>query len=87
MLEIDGRKLPQIPGSIFLVAPGVPHEYYPQQGMWETAWVVFRGACIRELMTNLGFGNWNERSGAELSGMRWDLCKAAFRSVRPAERR
>ena len=32
------------------------------------AWVVFRGACIRELMTNLGFGNWNERSGAELSG-------------------
>ena len=68
VLEIDGRKLPQIPGSIFLVAPGVPHEYYPQQGMWETAWVVFRGACIRELMTNLGFGNWNERSGAELSG-------------------
>lgn len=68
VLEIDGRKLPQIPGSIFLVAPGVPHEYYPQQCMWETAWVVFRGACIRELMTNLGFGDWNERSGAELSG-------------------
>ena len=39
VLEIDGRKLPQIPGSIFLVAPGVPHEYYPQQDMWETAWV------------------------------------------------
>lgn len=68
VLEIDGRKLPQIPGSIFLVAPGVPHEYYPQQDMWETAWVVFRGACIRELMTNLGFGDWNERSGTELSG-------------------
>lgn len=33
VLEIDGRKLPQIPGSIFLVAPGVPHEYYPQQDM------------------------------------------------------
>ncbi|MFR0870030.1 MAG: AraC family ligand binding domain-containing protein [Oscillospiraceae bacterium] len=78
VLEIDGRKLPQIPGSIFLVAPGVPHEYYPQQGMGDR--LVF-SAGIRELMTNLGFGDWNERSGTELR-MRWDLCKAAFRSVR-----
>jgi len=71
MLEIDGKQLPQTPGSIFLISPGVPHEYYPQHGMWETAWVVFRGAHIRELMTELGFGGWNERSvePPELSGL------------------
>ena len=71
MLEIDGRKLPQDPGSIFLISPGVPHEYYPREGMWETVWVVFRGAYIRELMSGLGFADWNERSlePAALSGM------------------
>lgn len=69
MLKIGGGELPQNPGSIFLIAPGVPHEYHPQNDMWETAWVVFRGAHILELMTELGFGEWNERSGAELSGM------------------
>lgn len=72
ILNIDGRQLPQTSGSVFLVAPGVPHEYFPQQGVWETAWVVFRGSQLRELMTNLGFGSWSERSSgesADLDGM------------------
>lgn len=69
MLRIGGKNLPQTPGSVFLISPGIPHEYYPQEGMWETAWVVFRGAYLRELMCGLGFGDWNERSGADTAGL------------------
>lgn len=73
VLRIDGKELPQTPGSIFYLSPGVPHEYAPQDGMWETAWAVFRGTHIREMMSEMGFGAWEERSGADLSG-----CESIF---------
>ncbi|HBJ25155.1 MAG TPA: AraC family transcriptional regulator, partial [Ruminococcaceae bacterium] len=49
VLRIDGREIPQTPGSLFFLTPGVLHEYFPDGGgMWETAWVVFRGEYLRE---------------------------------------
>lgn len=68
VLRVDQREFPQEPGSIFFLSPGVPHEYFPVDGMWETAWAVFRGAQLPEIMGSLGFGSWHEKSGAELSG-------------------
>lgn len=68
ILRVGQREIPQAPGSIFFLSPGVPHEYYPADGVWETAWAVFRGAQLPEIMSSLGFGSWHEKSGAELSG-------------------
>lgn len=68
ILRVGQREFPQEPGSIFFLAPGVPHEYFPAGGEWETAWAVFRGAQLPEIMRSLGFGSWHEKSGAELSG-------------------
>lgn len=68
ILRVDGKELVQTPGNIFFMASGVPHEYYPSAGEWETAWTVFRGTHLGELLTELGFGRWHEMSGADLSG-------------------
>lgn len=67
VLRVDGRELPQTPGSLFFLTTGVPHEYFPESSEWQTAWVVFRGAHLRELLTEMGFGAWHERSAADLS--------------------
>ena len=69
ILRVDGKELVQTPGSIFFVTSGVPHEYFPATPElgWETAWTVFRGAHLTELLEELGFGRWNELSGADLS--------------------
>ena len=32
VLRIDGREIPQTPGSLFFLTPGVPHEYFPDGG-------------------------------------------------------
>lgn len=79
ILRIDGRILPQTPGSLFFLTPGVPHEYYPESGEWETAWVVFRGAHIRETIAEMGFGAWHEKSGVDLSG-----CERIFSRIMSA---
>ena len=42
-------------GSVFYVASGIPHEYYPLDGKWSTCWVVFRGESLSVLMKRLGF--------------------------------
>lgn len=76
LLKVGGRELPQSPGSIFYLSSGVPHEYTPVGGRWETAWVVFRGRNMQETMAELGFGQWNEMSGAELSG-----CESIFSRI------
>lgn len=68
ILRVDGIESRQTPGCIFFLAPGVPHEYFPESGDWETAWVVFRGDQLAEIMKSLGFSRWHERNGAELSG-------------------
>lgn len=54
-LYIDNQSLRIKEGCVFYVMPGVAHEYYPIDGKWTTAWVVFRGEYLTELMQNLEF--------------------------------
>ena len=68
ILRIDGKELVQTAGSIFYLSPGVPHEYFPVDGKWKTSWVVFRGQHLQEIMQELGFGKWHEKSSADISG-------------------
>ena len=43
-------------GSLFYIAPGIPHEYFPVvEDEWTTCWVVFRGDDLGEIMPALGF--------------------------------
>lgn len=54
-LIIDGTSYPQKKGSLFYLASGVPHEYYPLvEDEWSTCWVVFRGAYLTELLQGMG---------------------------------
>lgn len=59
MLYVNGKEYPQQKGSIFYLAPGKEHEYYPIEGNWVTNWIVFRGECASELMKNMGFGEFH----------------------------
>lgn len=75
-LRVDGRELAQTAGCIFFLSPGIPHEYLPTDGLWETAWVVFRGQHLSEMMKELGFGSWHYRENADLSA-----CEGIFRRI------
>lgn len=55
IVKIDGKSYIQKRGSVFYVASGIPHEYYPLDGKWATCWVVFRGDSLPVLMKRLGF--------------------------------
>jgi AraC-like DNA-binding protein len=48
----------QTEGSLFYLAPGVPHEYFPEADEWTTRWIVFRGEHLSELMRTMGFGEY-----------------------------
>ena len=76
VLLVDGKELQQSTGSIFFLSPGVPHEYMPTNGTWETAWVVFRGQHLADVMKELGFGSWHYRENADLSA-----CESIFRRI------
>lgn len=55
-LVVDGVHYPQKPGSLFYLAPGIPHEYFPiVEDRWSTCWVVFRGEYLTELLQRMGF--------------------------------
>lgn len=54
-LYVYGKEYPQKTGSVFYLAPGIPHEYRPVNGKWETMWLVFRGEHSHELMKKIGF--------------------------------
>lgn len=59
MLKIDGKIFRLSEGSIFYIRPGYAHEYMPEiEGQWKTAWVVFRGAYLTELMKKMNFGDY-----------------------------
>ena len=45
-------------GSIFYIASGESHTYYPIDGDWTTYWVVFRGDSLDAMMARLGFGRY-----------------------------
>lgn len=55
-LIVDGVSYPQEVGSLFYLASGVAHEYYPiVEDEWTTCWLVFRGEYLTELMRAIGF--------------------------------
>ena len=55
VLYVDGAEYRQRVGSVFYLAPGKPHEYYPSGESWVTNWLVFRGEFADGIMKNLGF--------------------------------
>lgn len=54
-IEIDGQEWIAEEGSVFYVASGIPHKYYPLEDDWTTHWMVFRGNYLNELMMTMGF--------------------------------
>ncbi len=54
-LLCGGHCFPQTAGSCFYLEPGVPHRYHPVGTQWKTAWVVFRGNALAEMMQQLRF--------------------------------
>lgn len=57
-IEIDGKEYCAKAGSMFYVASGIPHKYYPVENEWTTKWMVFRGDYLDELMATMGFGQY-----------------------------
>ena len=53
-LLLDGDSFELEPGDIFFVPRKIPHEYFSVGEKWETRWVVFDGADIEGLQTELG---------------------------------
>jgi len=56
-LLVDGREYTIGKNSGFLMAPGIPHEYYGIDEPWETHWVTFDGHGVQFLLDSLGFKN------------------------------
>lgn len=55
VLIADGKIYPQTVGVCTFIPPAVPHEYYPENGDWQTSWVVFRGDSLPQIMRKIGF--------------------------------
>lgn len=64
ILKVNGETLTQTAGSLFYLAPQIPHEYYPDKNEWVTCWTVFRGEFLSEQMKALGFGDHNAKNNA-----------------------
>lgn len=54
-LVVGGHSYLQKKGSLFYLPPSLPHEYYPENGEWETCWIVFRGEGLADVMQRFGF--------------------------------
>ena len=55
ILKVNGSVYRQTAGVCVYLPPAVPHEYYPENGDWQTSWVVFRGSVLPEIMKAMGF--------------------------------
>lgn len=65
-LFAGGQSLRLKEGSVFYIMPGIPHEYYPVEDNWTTAWVVFRGNNLRQTMQDLEFPPFLSRNVADI---------------------
>lgn len=68
-------------GSIFYIAPGIPHEYHPVMGDWVTNWLFFGGDCINNVMDSLGFSDFEYAHEADLTD-----CYQTFKKIMAAAR-
>ncbi len=70
-LLVGGESYVLEEGSLFYIAPGIPHEYYPiVEDDWTTCWVVFRGDYLGEIMPKLGFDGFVQRDGVVTEELR-----------------
>lgn len=76
VLYVDGKEYRQEKGSVFYLAPGIPHEYHPLNEDWVTNWLVFRGKHSNELMQNIGFNGF-----AFSSLCSTERCEKIFRRI------
>lgn len=76
ILHVDGKEYPQHKGSVFYLAPGIPHEYRPADGEWVTSWMVFRGEYAGEMMKNMGFDGFMYADNFDMEG-----CGRIFRQI------
>lgn len=54
-LIIDGNTFIIKPGMAFFLPAKYPHEYYSNETVWDTHWVVLAGFAVTETLHNLGF--------------------------------
>ena len=53
-LSHNGKKLLISPCSAMFLPVNVPHEYYPNESVWDVRWVVFDGTSLPFLLDHLG---------------------------------
>lgn len=52
-LKVDGETYEIKECDGFYLPPGVPHEYFPNEEIWETHWITFEGREIENMMKYL----------------------------------
>ena len=55
VLTIDGKDYELGKNSCLYLSPKLPHRYHPRNDNWKTAWIVFRGNELSEIMHRIGF--------------------------------
>lgn len=55
VLNVQDKKYILGKNSLLYLPPGLPHEYYPENGEWNTCWMVFRGDFLKDIMNTMGF--------------------------------
>lgn len=58
LLEIDDKSFSLKEGSCLYLSPNIPHRYRPDGEKWKTAWIVFRGNELFDIMKRLDFGDY-----------------------------
>lgn len=67
-LEIDGKSFSLTPGMLLYLPPKLAHKYYTCGEEWETAWLVFRGEELEQIMPRLGFVSYEIYHGIDCEG-------------------
>lgn len=55
-LILDGKSYIIKPSMGFFLPAGYPHEYYPNEEIWDTHWVIPGGESSERIMNHFGFG-------------------------------
>lgn len=53
-LELDGKKIMISPYTAFFLPAGYPHEYYPNEELWDIRWIAPAGSAVDELLEHFG---------------------------------
>lgn len=67
ILIVKDRRYILEKNSLLYLPPGLPHEYYPENGEWSTCWMVFRGDMLTDIMKKMGFERERIAADADLT--------------------